>query len=98
MVIPAKTTILLDITSSDVAHSWFVPSLTGSFEALPGFVNKAWFRADKPGVYYEGGSGLLSGPNYANMTTTVRVVSPAEFKQWAADQLSAYNAACTALA
>ena len=44
MVVPVGMTVLLDITSDDVAHSWWIPKLGGKFDAIPGYTNKTWFR------------------------------------------------------
>lgn len=81
LVIPVGVTVMLDVTSSDVVHSWWVPQLGGSVDAVPGYVNKTWIRADKEGVY-EGASTSFSGSNYQNMTTRVIVVSREKFESW----------------
>ena len=52
MVVPVDTTVVLDIESQDVAHSWWIPKLGGKFDAIPGYVNHTWFKISKPGVYY----------------------------------------------
>jgi cytochrome c oxidase subunit 2 len=80
MVVPSDTTVVLDITADDVAHSWWIPKLGGKMDAIPGYVNKTWFKA-RPGVY-EGQCAELCGRNHANMLATVRVVSPAEYQKW----------------
>jgi cytochrome aa3-600 menaquinol oxidase subunit 2 len=41
----------LDITSRDVAHSFFVPELGLKMDAIPGYVNILWVKVDKPGQY-----------------------------------------------
>ncbi len=81
LVIPAGVTVLLDVTSSDVEHSWWVPQLGGSIDATPGYINRGWIRVDEPGTY-TGHSTKVSGTNYASMSTTVRVLSPEDFTAW----------------
>lgn len=81
LVIPAGVTVLLDVTSSDVEHAWWVPQLGGSIDATPGYINRGWIRVDEPGTY-AGHSTKVSGTNYASMSTTVRVLSPEDFKAW----------------
>src|SRR5262249_26016032 len=44
MVVPVGMTVLLDITSDDVAHSWWIPKLGGKMDAVPGYHNKTWFQ------------------------------------------------------
>ena len=51
MVVPTDTTVTLDITSSDVQHSWWIPKLGGKADAVPGHRNETWFKISKPGVY-----------------------------------------------
>lgn len=81
LVVPEDTTVMVDITSSDVTHSWWVPALGGRFDAVPGYINKTWFKVSRPGVY-EGSCAELCGANHADMTTRVRVVTVAEFEAW----------------
>lgn len=81
MVVPVGMTVTLDITSDDVAHSWWIPKLGGKFDALPGYVNKTWFKAKKPGVF-KGQCAELCGRNHANMTAQVRAVPFQEYRAW----------------
>jgi cytochrome c oxidase subunit 2 len=81
MVVPTETTITLDITSSDVVHSWWIPVLGGKADAVPGHVNHTWFRVSKEGVY-RGVCAELCGYNHADMRAAVRAVSPARFREW----------------
>ena len=81
MVVPTNTTVTLDITSSDVAHSWWIPKLGGKADAIPGHVNHTWFKIKKPGVY-GGQCAELCGINHADMRASVRAVPPAEFVAW----------------
>lgn len=81
LVIPVGVTVMLDFTSSDVVHSWWVPQLGGPIAAVPGFVNKTWIRVDKPGIF-NGVSTTLSGTNYADMTTRVIALPLAKYELW----------------
>ena len=85
MVVPTKTTITLDIVSSDVVHSWWVPQLGGKFQAVPGYHSYTWFKVDKPGVF-RGQCAILCGRGHARMIATVKAVPPAQFDQWLAYQ------------
>jgi cytochrome c oxidase subunit 2 len=80
MVVPSDTTVILDITADDVAHSWWIPKLGGKMDAVPGYVNHTWFKARR-GVY-TGQCAELCGRNHANMLASVRVVSPDEYLRW----------------
>jgi cytochrome c oxidase subunit 2 len=85
MVVPTKTTVELNIVSSDVVHSWWVPELGGKFQAVPGYHNYTWFKVEKPGVFH-GQCAFLCGRGHARMIATVRAVEPAEFETWLARQ------------
>jgi cytochrome c oxidase subunit II len=85
MVVPTKTTVTLDIVSSDVVHSWWVPQLGGKFQAVPGYHNYTWFKVEQPGVF-RGQCAVLCGRGHARMIATVKAVPPAQFDEWLAYQ------------
>ena len=81
LVVPVDTAVLLHITSTDVMHRWFIPTLGGQVDAVPGKTSETWFRADREGVY-RGQSTFFSGSAYAVMRAWVRVVSPEAYRQY----------------
>jgi cytochrome c oxidase subunit 2 len=98
MTVPADTTIVLAIQSTDVIHSWWVPSLGGKVDAVPGYTTYTWFkapRASTPGhtVLFRGQCAQLCGRNHAAMTAFVHVVSPTEYQAWLDQQNAAIAAA-----
>jgi cytochrome c oxidase subunit 2 len=86
MVVPANTTIVLAIQSTDVIHSWWVPSLGGKVDAVPGYTTYTWFKAPKPNVLYHGQCAQLCGRQHAFMTALVRVVTPTQYHAWLTTQ------------
>ena len=113
MVVPVGETVLLDITSDDVAHSWWIPKLGGKADAVPGYHNKNWFQIpsenlDKgPGkgtyegmraVIYSGQCAELCGRNHANMLARVIGVSPDDYRAWYARKAKEIKAAQAAVA
>jgi cytochrome c oxidase subunit II len=96
LVVPVDTTVILGFDSTDVLHRWWVPGLSGKFDALPGASNDTWFRADETGDYY-GQSAAFSGPSYAAMRTQVHVVSAADYQAWVTKQAADIKAAQTAV-
>lgn len=50
--VEAGRLVLLNITSSDVGHSFNVPGFGVKLDTYPGQVNKFWFKAERPGEYY----------------------------------------------
>ena len=75
-------------TSRDVIHSWWVPDFAVKQDAVPGFINEAWTRVDKPGVY-RGQCAELCGKDHAFMPIVVEVSPEAEFDRWFTGQRQA---------
>ena len=85
MVVPINTTVTLDITASDVDHSWWIPKLGGKADAIPGHTNHTWFRISDPGRY-SGQCAELCGEGHADMDAHVLAVTPDEYKAWLTQQ------------
>ena len=92
MVVPVGTTVTLDITAEDVAHSWWIPKLGGKMDAVPGYTNKTWFKADKAGTFH-GQCAELCGRNHADMLARVRAVPFDQYQAWYDRQAAAIKAA-----
>ena len=85
LVVPTKTTVVLNITASDVDHSWWIPALGGKADAIPGYTNHTWFRIDKPGTWW-GQCAEFCGENHADMTARVIAVTPDKYRAFLAKQ------------
>jgi cytochrome c oxidase subunit II len=85
MVVPVETTVVLEVTGSDVIHSWWIPKLGGKVDGVPGHVNETWFKipADQAGTTFTGQCAELCGYNHADMRAEVRAVTPEEYEAWA---------------
>lgn len=83
--VPIDTTVVVDIYSLDVNHSWWVPKLGGKFDAIPGYVNHTWFKITKPGVF-TGQCAELCGQHHAQMIATVRAIPLAAWESWVTRQ------------
>jgi cytochrome c oxidase subunit 2 len=81
LVAPVNKVVRLQVTSADVMHSFGVPSLGFTLDAIPGRLNEAWFRADREGVFY-GQCRELCGNGHPYMPIQVRVVSEADYAAW----------------
>jgi cytochrome c oxidase subunit 2 len=88
LIVPTGTTVVLNITSSDVDHSWWIPDLGGKADAIPGHVNHTWFRIDKPGTFW-GQCAEFCGENHADMTARVVAVPPDAYRAFIARQAAA---------
>jgi cytochrome c oxidase subunit II len=85
MVVPVHTTVVLTIQSSDVIHDWWIPSLGGKVDAVPGYTTYTWFKATHTG-FFHGQCAQLCGTNHAAMVAYVRVVSPQQYETWLGKQ------------
>jgi cytochrome c oxidase subunit 2 len=92
MEVPEHTTVVLKIQSTDVIHSWWVPSLGGKVDAVPGYTTYTWFKALHTGRF-RGQCAQLCGVNHAAMDAYVRVVTPAQYTTWLSTQEQAITAA-----
>jgi cytochrome c oxidase subunit II len=90
LVVPAGVKVRVLITANDVIHSWWVPALAIKKDAIPGFINEAWFDidADKTGTY-RGQCAELCGRDHGFMPIVLEVKSKADFDQWLKDQEAA---------
>jgi cytochrome c oxidase subunit 2 len=91
---PAGTPVRVIVTApeNDVIHSWWIPSLGGKIDAIPGRINETWFEADEPGTY-SGQCAELCGLQHAHMLATVEVMEPRAFDAWVEGRAGAEAAA-----
>jgi cytochrome c oxidase subunit 2 len=94
LVVPVGTKVRLLLTSQDVIHAWWVPDFAVKKDAIPGFVNEAWFQveADKPGTY-RGQCAELCGRDHGFMPIVVIAKTPADFDAWVKEQQAAQQQA-----
>jgi len=89
--LPTGRPVDLEITApaNDVAHSWWVPSLAGKMDAIPGKVNNLRFETPaRPGLY-KGQCAEFCGVQHALMLAQVQIVAPNEFNAWVSARLKA---------
>lgn len=79
--IPVGEPVELRLTSADVIHSFWVPSLAGKVDALPDGINTLIIEADEPGIY-RGACAEFCGLQHANMGLRVIAHSRADFDVW----------------
>jgi cytochrome c oxidase subunit 2 len=85
LVVPAGKKVRVLLTAGDVIHAWWVPAFGMKKDAIPGFVNELWFRADQVGIY-RGQCAELCGRDHAFMPVVVDVRSQADFDSWLKSQ------------
>jgi cytochrome c oxidase subunit 2 len=88
MVAPAGEVVHEDVVGLDwdVNHSWWVPSLGGKYDAIPGKTNHTWFQA--PVGDYVARCAELCGIQHALMDGDVKVVPRAQYEQFVSQRAS----------
>jgi cytochrome c oxidase subunit 2 len=84
LVVPADTIIRVQITGTDVIHSWFVPSFGVQEYAIIGRLNESWMKIEHAGIYY-GQCNQICGVNHAFMPIKVQALSKEAFQTWLVD-------------
>ena len=83
LVVPAGVKVRLLVTAQDVIHSWWVPVLAIKKDAIPGFINEAWFKIDPKNIgLYRGQCAELCGRDHGFMPIVIDVRSKADFEAW----------------
>ena len=79
--IPVGRPVLLELVSRDVIHSFWVPSLHGKRDLIPGHDSTTYIQADRPGLY-RGQCAEFCGAQHAKMALVVVAQPPSEFQAW----------------
>ncbi|MDA1096267.1 MAG: cytochrome c oxidase subunit II [Chloroflexi bacterium] len=85
MHIPVDTVVNLKLMSADVIHSFSIPRLAGTRDAIPGKENRSWFIARETGAF-EGQCKELCGLSHALMRAIVFADAQPQYDAWAAVQ------------
>ncbi|HUR90399.1 MAG TPA: cytochrome c oxidase subunit II [Ramlibacter sp.] len=88
MHIPVGRPVIIKLNSDDVIHSFWVPSLAGKKDLIPGRTALVNIRADQAGIY-RGQCAEFCGLEHALMGLLVIAETQDKFDQWAASQRSA---------
>lgn len=78
-----RTELLLD--SPDVIHSFWIPSLGGKMDMIPGRTTRLVLEPEQAGTY-RGACAEYCGPSHALMAFSVEVMEQAAFEDWLAAQ------------
>nr|AWV83811.1 cytochrome oxidase subunit II [Tettigades auropilosa]AWV83824.1 cytochrome oxidase subunit II [Tettigades auropilosa]AWV83837.1 cytochrome oxidase subunit II [Tettigades auropilosa] len=81
MILPFNTQVRLVITSSDVIHSWAMPSIGMSVDAVPGRLNQSSILINRPGLMY-GQCSEICGANHSFMPIVIESVNNSMFLNW----------------
>lgn len=89
VVVPIGKTVVVQVTGSDVIHSWTIPAFGVKQDAVPGRLAELWFKAEREGVYF-GQCSKLCGKDHAYMPIAVKVVSEEVYAKWLASAKAEY--------
>lgn len=79
--VPVDTDVVLNLTSEDVIHSFFVPAFRTKRDAVPGRYNRLWFHATEVGEYHLF-CAEFCGTDHSRMVGTVYVQTQQEHQEW----------------
>src|SRR5690554_5947538 len=81
MYLPMGKPVVFDMTSTDVIHSVFIPSIRAKRDTVPGMRTRISFTPNKEGDYaiY---CAEYCGTSHSAMRGVMKVVEPARFERW----------------
>jgi cytochrome c oxidase subunit II len=85
--VPVGEPVRLELRSTDVIHSFWVPELHGKRDLIPGLPGSLWIEAAEPGLY-RGECAEFCGHQHANMGMLVVAEPRADFDRWYEAQLA----------
>jgi cytochrome c oxidase subunit II len=83
--LPRGQAIEIVLTSVDVIHSFWIPSLAGKMDMIPGRVTRLTIEPERAGTY-RGVCAEYCGASHARMGFVAEVVEPDAFAEWLAAQ------------
>jgi cytochrome c oxidase subunit 2 len=81
--VPTGRPVELMLTTADVIHSVWIPTLAGKLDMIPGRENRLLLEAERPGEY-RGQCAEFCGRQHALMAFDVVAHEPADYEQWLA--------------
>ena len=82
LTLPVGKPVILDMTSADVLHSFYIPAFRVKHDVLPGGrISNLWFVPNKVGIY-EVFCAEYCGEKHSRMYAKVKVVPQDEFDEW----------------
>ena len=94
--LPVGTRVAFSLTSPDVIHSFWIPSLGGKVDMIPGRTNELVLEPTETGTF-RGACAEYCGASHALMNFSVVVMPRKAFDQWLAGQAEPAHQAATKL-
>jgi cytochrome c oxidase subunit 2 len=95
--IPVGEPVDIELVSRDVIHSFWVPSLQGKVDLIPGVDNRVRVEASRAGIYH-GQCAEYCGAEHGRMRLLVVADEPAQYRTWLARERAAAVAPTSAAA
>jgi len=93
LYLPGNTTVMFNVTSTDVMHNFYLVDFKVSTEAIPGRYNVLWITTPSVNgndtITYSIRCKELCGVGHTFMDATMYVVSQSSFDAWLSNQTSA---------
>nr|YP_010443312.1 cytochrome c oxidase subunit II [Apogonia cf. basalis]UTE83840.1 cytochrome c oxidase subunit II [Apogonia cf. basalis] len=80
-ILPYNSQIRMIVSSTDVIHSWTIPTLSVKIDAIPGRLNQISFLINRTGLLF-GQCSEICGANHSFMPITIESISPTYFIKW----------------
>lgn len=88
--VPVNEDVVLEIGSTDVLHSFFLPQMRVKQDVVPGMKQFVWFRANREGVY-DIVCAELCGWGHYKMRGRLTTQNRSDFDTWLAQELREQN-------
>ncbi|HEX4863298.1 MAG TPA: cytochrome c oxidase subunit II [Acidimicrobiales bacterium] len=85
LYMPSGETVQLHLVSDDVVHTFYVKEFLFNRDLIPGINNTVDFNVNRTGTF-EGQCNNICGQYHAYMRFLVKVMSPADYDAWYAQQ------------
>ena len=85
LTLPVYQTVVVQLTSRDVVHSFTLNEMRVKQDANPGMVSRLWFTPVATGQW-EIACSQLCGLGHYRMRGEYRIVTPEEWAAWQADE------------
>jgi len=90
--IPVGMKVRVELSAKDVIHSFWVPSVGGKKDAVPGRATELWIQADKAGTF-KGQCLEFCGDGHADMLITLVAHPQSDYAAWAVEAVKEANRA-----
>lgn len=93
--LPIDTEVLIELTTADVLHSFWIPAWAGKVDMIPGRTNQLRLNLSTPGVV-QGQCAEYCGGAHALMGLYAEAMEPEDFAAWLAREADAATASSEA--